>query len=86
MVLLNSQQPTLINREQAEKIAEELLSKLEPEYYPEILALPREEAIRTLVNKAAVNRSQYEEGSLANAVLVLEDDLTHQANRQEPYQ
>ena len=67
----------LLNREQAEKIAGELLDKLEPEDYPKILALSRESAIRRIVDGAHVGNDQYEEGYLANTVLVTESDLSH---------
>ncbi|MCQ9206453.1 MAG: hypothetical protein NG740_01010 [Omnitrophica bacterium] len=68
--------PILLNREQAEKIASEILNELEPENYPKLLALNRESAIRRIVDGAAVSKDQYEEGFLTNAVLTNESDLS----------
>ena len=67
----------LLNREQAEKSAGELLDGLEPEKYPQMLKLNRESAIRQIVDHAAVGKDQYQEGYLANAVLVIESDLSY---------
>ena len=70
-------QPNLLNREQAEKSAGEILDQLEPENYPKLLALDRESAIRRIVDGAAVSKDQYREGFLANAVLTIESDLSY---------
>ena len=85
MVLLNSQQPTLINREQAEKVAAELLDKLDPERFPEVLAMSRESAVMYLVNMSRVGQEQYGQEYIPTSLLTLESDLNSQANRQEPY-
>ncbi|MCQ9206451.1 MAG: hypothetical protein NG740_01000 [Omnitrophica bacterium] len=69
--------PILLDRGEAERIAGEILDKLEPENYPKILALTRESAIRGIVDGAAVGNDQYREGFLTNTVLVMEADLSY---------
>lgn len=77
MALLNDYKPDLISRKEAEGEAREILDNLEPGNYPQILALPREAAVRRIVDSAAVSKNQYERGYLTNAVLTIEADLSH---------